>query len=131
MVLVLLMALPVRAEWTQVVKQTASVIVGIPAGFFIGGVRGATSKAAEFGSDLSEDLGNDTVAKVVGYPTGIVVGGVTGLVTGVTRGIVDAFYYGINEPFSPESLSVEGDFLDYDPYDVVNYKNPGSSNVVN
>ena len=130
LVLVLLASLPVSASFTEALKQTGSIIVGIPVGFVIGGTRGAVSKASQYGSDLSEDLGDNTIAKVVGYPTGIVVGAVGGLVTGVTRGLVDAFYYGINDPFSPESLSVEGEFLDYDPYEVIHYKD-GESKKVN
>ncbi len=129
LVLVLIASLPVHAEWQEGLKQTSSIILGIPSGFIIGGVRGASSKGTEYVSDLSEDLDNP-IAKVIAYPTGAIVGGVAGLVTGATKGIVDACYYGINEPFSREGFSIEGDgFLDYEPYDVVNYKDEVSDKV--
>ena len=129
LVLVMLAALPANADFKEGLKQTGSVLVGIPTGFIVGGVRGASSKATEYVSDLSDDLDNP-IAKVIAYPTGAVVGGVVGLVTGATKGLVDAFYYGINDPFSKESLSIEGeDFLDYDPYEVIHYKGDESKKV--
>ncbi len=121
LILVLLATLPVSADFKEGLKQTASILVGVPTGFFVGGVRGAVSKTAEYDSHISQEVDN-TVAKVVAYPFATALGLAGGLVTGVTRGLVDAFYYGINDPFTAEAFSVEGSFLDYDPYDVVNYK---------
>lgn len=130
-VLVLLAMLPVNADFKEGLKQTGSILVGVPTGFFVGAVRGATSKGTEYVSDLSNDLENP-IAKVVAYPTGAIVGGVAGLVTGATKGLVDAFYYGINDPFSKESLSIDGeDFLDYDPYEVIHYKDHSETKVIN
>ncbi len=129
-VLVLLATLPAHADFKEGLKQTGSVLVGIPTGFIVGGIRGASSKGTEYVSDLSDDIDNP-IAKVVAYPTGAIVGGVAGLVTGATKGLVDAFYYGINDPFSKKSLSIEGDgFLDYDPYEVIHYKGD-ETNIIN
>jgi hypothetical protein len=114
---------------TTVVSQPASAmekgplsilgpIVGIPVGGVMGLMRGAVSKGSEYADSFSKEMGDNLLAKIIGVPSGLIVGHVTGGVTGLIKGVVDGVTIGIDDPLSAESATLDGDFLDYEPYEV-------------
>jgi hypothetical protein len=64
-------------------------------------------------------MGDGFVGRLIGTPTGLIVGGATGAVTGLVKGVVDGVVEGINDPLSAKSASLDGDFIDYDPYEII------------
>jgi hypothetical protein len=106
-----------EAGWTSIIGP----IVGIPVGGVAGLLRGSFSKASEYSDTFSESLGGSSLAQVVGIPTGFITGAATGGITGLLKGVVDGAVLGITEPLSPESGSLQGDVLDYEPYDIFSF----------
>jgi hypothetical protein len=106
-----------EAGWASIIGP----IVGVPVGGVAGLVRGAFSKASEYSDTFSESLGGHPLSKIVGIPTGFVTGAVTGSVTGLLKGVLDGVVLGITEPLSPESGSLQGDVLDYEPYNILDF----------
>lgn len=93
-------------------------IVGVPVGGVMGLMRGAVSKGSEYADTFSKEMGDNLLAKVIGVPSGLIVGHVTGGVSGLIKGVVDGVTIGIDDPLSAESAALDGDFLDYNPYEV-------------
>ena len=114
-----ILSIPARAaSLTGILKSTGGVIVGtIYGAFFSGPVRGSTDLGIRAANGLSDSFGGGTTAKVFGYPIGAFAGGFAGAIVGIARGAVHGVYYGVKEPFSPDNLSVEGEFQDYDTLD--------------
>ena len=104
-----------------VVKSTGAVLIGTPIGFFTGASRGATSKSTDYSDTLAEEMGDGTFARVVGYPLGFIGGAFIGGIGGAVKGIYNGIYYGVEEPYSPENFTVDGDFSDFDPFNYAEY----------
>ena len=101
-----------------VLKGTGGVLVGAPVGFFTGLTRGAVTESENFTEAIQRGFGNETTfSKVVSYPLGVVSGGIVGAIGGAVKGVVNGIYYGVKEPFSEESFSVDGDFDDFRTFD--------------
>lgn len=111
-----------ESEALDVVKKTGSVLLGVPFGAFAGLSRGALNKSSDYASKFSTNLGDNTPAKILGYPSGIIVGGLAGGLSGAVKGVINGIYYGSHEPFSSKSFTVDGNFSDFDPFD---YSNKG------
>ncbi len=94
-------------------------VVGIPVGAVAGTVRGMTSKGLEYTDSFPGHLGLGIIGKIIGIPAGLAVGGVTGGVTGLVKGSVTGLTEGIHHPLSEKSMSLDGDFVDYDPYTIL------------
>ncbi len=94
-------------------------IVGVPIGAVMGTVRGMTSKGVEYTGDFSEAMGDGFFGRLIGTPTGLIIGGATGAVTGLVKGVVDGVVIGIDDPLSAKSASLDGDFIDYEPYEIL------------
>ena len=112
--------MPVMADDSPegVIKGTGGVLVGAPIGFFTGMVRGAVTEAQSFTKGIQNGFGNETtISKIVSYPLGVVSGGIVGGAAGAVKGVVNGIYYGVKEPFSQESFSVDGNFEDFDAFD--------------
>lgn len=112
-------ASPAKAEkgWASIVGP----IIGVPVGGVSGLIRGAFSKASKYSDTFSSALGDNVIGDIIGIPTGFVTGAATGSITGLIKGITDGVVLGIEEPLSPESASLEGDLLDYEPYEIFQY----------
>lgn len=119
--LVLSLALPLASHARDdsawgVVKSTSAILVGTPVGFFTGMARGATAKGGAYADTFSEKMGDGTAANILGKPLGFATGVVAGGVSGAVKGVYNGIYYGVEEPYSKENFTVEGDFSDFDPY---------------
>ena len=108
-------SVPVKAG--EPIKKTASVLISTPVGAFVGLGRGAISKGVQYADAFSNDFGDGVIPKLVGIPAGLLVGGVAGGVTGLLRGVIDGVRISTQDPFSAEAMSLDGNFLDFDPYD--------------
>ena len=95
------------------------IVAGVPGGAIAGLQRGAINKGVEYGNAFSDTLGGGFIGKLVGFHGGLLVGAVTGGVTGVLSGGLHGLIDGYNHPLSVESISMDGDYLDYDPYDII------------
>lgn len=104
-----------------VVKSTAAIFLGTPVSFFTGMARGGTVKGANYADALSENMGDGTAANIIGKPVGFVGGLAAGGIAGAIKGVYNGIYYGVKEPFSRENFTVEGDFMDFDPYNFDEY----------
>lgn len=104
-----------------VVKSTSAILVGTPVSFFTGAARGATNKAADYSDTLAGKMGGGTFASVVGYPVGFVGGALIGAAGGAVKGVYNGIYYGVEEPYSKQNFTVEGDFADFEPFDYDEY----------
>lgn len=101
-----------------VIKGTAGVLLGTPVSFFTGIARGATRKSIDFTEAIQDGFGRETTfSKIVSYPLGFVSGGLIGGAAGAVKGVTNGIYYGVKEPFSEENFTVEGDFVDFEPFD--------------
>ncbi len=109
------MAIPSKAG--EPIKKTASVLVSTPVGAFVGLGRGAVSKGIQYADAFSNDFGEGVIPKLIGIPGGLFVGGIAGGVTGFVRGAIDGVRISTQDPFSAEAMSLDGNFLDFDPYD--------------
>lgn len=105
-----------------VFKGTAGVLTGAPVGFFTGLVKGSVNHAQSFTRAIQDGFGEETtISKIISYPLGYVSGGITGAFAGAVKGVSNGIYYGVKEPFSDESYTVDGDFEDFDAFDYSNY----------
>lgn len=87
-----------------------------PLGTVLGAVRGSVSKSLDHQKDFSDALGSGIIGNLIGRPTGFVTGLVTGLGSGAAKGLVDGLVVGVKKPFSRESISMAGDFTDFNSY---------------
>lgn len=110
---------PVKAA-DNIFMSVVGVVLGTPVGMFGGGIRGAASKGIEYADVVSEDLGDGPLGNIFGIPVGLIVGEVAGGLTGVLKGAITGVKVGYSDPLTNESFSVDGPFLDYDPYDFDN-----------
>jgi hypothetical protein len=101
------------------VMSIVGPIVGVPVGGIMGLVRGAESKGVEYADTFSKKMGDDLLGKLIGIPTGLIVGHVAGGITGLAKGVVDGVVIGIDDPLSTESASLSGEFLDFEPYKIL------------
>lgn len=101
----------------EVLKQTGGVISGFTLGPVIGGLRGCM-KGWKIGTDYSAEYLGDkegSVHRSVGFLFAGPVVGTGGFFYGLLMGAYDGISYGISDPFSRESFSLQGDsILDYD-----------------
>jgi len=107
---------PVKADVG--ILSPIGAIVGIPVGGAFGLLRGGVTKAVEYTDSLSDSLGGGIFGHLIGVPGGFVIGTVTGGTTGLIKGVTDGLVIGIDNPLSEESLTLNGKFTDYDPYDM-------------
>lgn len=92
-------------------------VFGSTVGSVAGLVRGASNKGADYASSFSDGMGEGILGNVVGKPAGFVTGLVAGGGTGLANGFATGITEGWSEPFTARSFTMEGDFLDYDPYE--------------
>ncbi len=110
---------PAKAEVdANPITSLLGVIVGTPISTVSGLLRGSVAKGTEYSGTFSDEMGGGTIAQVIGVPTGMVTGVVTGGVTGVIKGLINGIVVGVDKPFSSESMSLDGEFADYDPYNL-------------
>lgn len=113
-----ILTIPAQASAGGTLKSIGGVVVGTLYGaFFSGPVRGAHDLGTRGADGLSDAFGGGTVAKVFGYPIGAFAGGFAGGLVGIAKGAANGVMHGIDDPFSPENLSVDGDFHDFDVLD--------------
>lgn len=115
LVFTLFTALAVKADETF--KKASSILVSTPVGAIVGLGRGAISKGVQYADAFSNDFGEGVIPKLLGIPSGFFVGGIAGGATGFLRGVFDGVRISTQNPFSAEAMSLEGNFLDFDPYD--------------
>lgn len=121
---------PVIADATPIPEETKHVhngalcfmckilgsVSGLVVGPIAGLVRGSVSKGVDHADDLSDAMGDGMIGSAIGIPAGGLTGIVTGAVTGIPNGMITGLVKGWEDPFTSESYSLEGKFLDYDPY---------------
>ncbi|MCH2228565.1 MAG: hypothetical protein MK033_12405 [Candidatus Caenarcaniphilales bacterium] len=89
-----------------------------PLGAVLGAVRGSVAKSLDHSEGFPEALGGGTVANIVGVPTGFLTGLVTGFGSGAAKGLVDGVVVGVRDPLSRASISMEGNYTDFNSYRV-------------
>lgn len=107
---------PARSSDSAFAKTT-SVLLSTPLGGFFGLTRGAIAKSTQYASAFSNDFGEGLMPKLVGVPSGFIVGGIAGGATGLARGVFNGIRISLNKPFSAAAMSLDGEFIDFDPYD--------------
>jgi hypothetical protein len=95
-------------------------IVSIPVGAGAGLLRGTITGGTHYADTVSDGIGGGVIGKLIGVPTGLVLGGVTGGVTGTVKGVVDGLVLGVEHPLTSKSMSLDGDFMDFDSYTILN-----------
>lgn len=105
---------PVRAA--DPLSSILGALIATPISTVSGLLRGSVAKGSEYSNTFSDELGGGTFGQVVGVPTGMVTGVVTGGVTGLMKGLINGIIVGVDKPFTAESMSLDGEFTDYDPY---------------
>lgn len=109
-------SLPVFARHGAISKTT-SAIISTPLGGFFGLARGAVTKSSQYASSFSNEFGEGVLPRLIGVPTGFLVGGIAGGATGLLKGVINGVRISLDSPFSAAAMSLDGDFLDFDPYD--------------
>jgi hypothetical protein len=110
---------PAKAEVeANPITSLLGVILGTPVSTVSGLLRGSITKGSEYSGTFSEEMGGGTLGHLIGVPTGMVTGIVTGGSTGLIKGLINGIVVGVEEPFSAESMSLNGEFADYDPYNL-------------
>lgn len=112
----LLSSVPVHARHGAISKTT-SAIISAPLGGFFGLARGAVTKSSAYASSFSNEFGEGVLPRLIGVPTGFIVGGIAGGATGLVKGVINGVRISLDSPFSAAAMSLDGDFLDFDPYD--------------
>tara|TARA_B100001989_G_C24301653_1_gene346091 strand:- start:69 stop:467 length:399 start_codon:yes stop_codon:yes gene_type:complete len=112
-------SLLVPVEAASLLSRSLGPLVGLPFGVTLGLLRGASSKSLLYIDSFDDDLGNNLLSKVLAVPSGLVLGTVAGGASGTLKGAHEGVHYGYSEPFSKKSLALEGEFLDYDAYSVL------------
>ena len=105
---------PAKAE--NVVAGVAGSVSGAVVGAVASTARGATSKAIEYGNETSAFMGDGFLGRSLGFHLGAVVGVATGAVTGLAKGFLNGIHEGYSRPFSEASISMDGEYIDYEPY---------------
>jgi regulator of replication initiation timing len=96
-------------------------VVALPIGAVTGTVRGSINKGTTFADQGSDLLGESLPGQLVGKLGGGVLGTVVGAVSGLFRGLYNGLRYGLTRPFSSESFSLAGKFVeDFNP---TNFRN--------
>ncbi|NQY80370.1 MAG: hypothetical protein HRT47_08660 [Candidatus Caenarcaniphilales bacterium] len=95
-----------------------SPFITAPLGTVLGAVRGGVSKSLDHSEDFTDAIGSGFFANLIGRPTGFVTGLVTGVTSGAAKGLVDGVVVGVKDPFSKESISMAGDYTDFNSYKV-------------
>ncbi len=108
---------PAKADAGNIFKSTVGVITGVPIGFFAGAARGATVKGVEYADSFSQELGDEPIGNIIGVPVGLFVGEILGGVTGMVNGVITGVKVGLDDPLTNENYSLDGEFMDYNPYD--------------
>lgn len=100
-------------------EQLISPVFTAPVGTLMGAVRGAAAKSTDHTKDFYDALGGG-VFGTMAAPVGFFSGAVSGLLTGTAKGFIDGVVFGVEEPFSLKSISLEGKkYLDFDSYDIL------------
>jgi len=97
--------------------KVTGAILGMGIGSASGFMRGSISKSVELASDFNDSFGQGTASNIAAGTAGAVTGLVTGAGTGVLNGMMTGVIEGWSNPFTSESFSIEGRFLDYDPFE--------------
>lgn len=93
-------------------------VVALPVGAVAGTVRGAANRGTAYADKGSEIMGESLPGQVTGKLGGGILGTVVGAVTGLFRGLYNGLRYGFTRPFSSESFSLAGEFIDgFNPTD--------------
>lgn len=109
--------LSAQASVMSVIKGIAGAAIGMPVGAVMGLLRGAANKGVSYADGGREKLSSAGEAgEVVGTVGGLAIGELTGGITGVLNGLQRGLRLGYTEPFTVCSISLQGEFLDYDPY---------------
>jgi len=119
LVLVLSLSLAASPAYSShgAVSKVTSSLISAPLGGFFGLARGAVSKSSQYASSFSTEFGEGLLPRLVGVPSGFLVGGAAGGLTGLLRGVINGVRISQDSPFSAAAMSLDGDFIDFDPYD--------------
>lgn len=104
----------------KVIKTASAVIAADIAGPLIATPRGFVKGAVIGTNNVADALGDERgiPQNITGVFAGGIVGGISGGIISFFRGHYQAIKYGIKEPFSNKSFSIEGkNFLDYEPFE--------------
>jgi hypothetical protein len=94
-------------------------VVAVPLGAVAGSLRGLAIKGFEYSDTASSNVPKTIPTLLVAKIGGLLIGNIAGAVTGLIRGVVDGVKYGFSDPYSPKSVSLDGDFAsDWDPYEI-------------
>jgi|GEM_PF-1553917 hypothetical protein len=94
-------------------------VVAVPVGTVSGVLRGGIAGGVHHADTVSDGLGNGVIGKVIGTPIGLTTGFVTGGLFGGLSGVMTGITKGLDDPFSTTSMSLDGDFIDYDAYSIM------------
>jgi hypothetical protein len=97
--------------------KVTGAVLGMGIGSAAGFMRGSISKASELSSDFNDSFGQGTASNIAASTAGAVTGFVAGAGTGVLNGMMTGVVEGWSNPFTGESFSIKGRFLDYDPFE--------------
>jgi hypothetical protein len=97
--------------------KVTGAVLGMGIGSASGFMRGSISKSAELSSDFNDSFGQGTASNIAAGTAGAVTGFVAGAGTGVLNGMLTGVIEGWSNPFTSESFSIKGKFLDYDPFE--------------
>lgn len=101
------------------VTSLVGMALGTPVSMIAGMARGSLSKSIEYAGEFPQSMGDGMFSHLVGVPGGALVGLFTGGITGLLRGTFNGVINGIDYPFTAKSVSLDGKFLDYEPYEIL------------
>jgi len=107
----------VPAQASNTLMKLIGPVFSVPVGTVAGLLRGGVAMGASTAD--STVLGTHFLARTIEMPVGFAIGLTTGSVTGGVKGMTTGLIEGINDPLSLESASLDGDFIDYDPYTII------------
>jgi hypothetical protein len=96
------------------VTSILGTVVAVPVGAVAGLVRGSVAKSFDYSQSFSESY-----TPFIGGPLGFLTGLATGSITGLLKGVFTGLVVGVEKPFSAESLSLDGKFRDFEPYEII------------
>ncbi|MEY3370459.1 MAG: hypothetical protein RLZZ361_1129 [Cyanobacteriota bacterium] len=97
--------------------KVTGALLGMGIGSASGFMRGSISKSVELSSDFNDSFGQGTASNITAGTAGAVTGFLTGAGTGILNGMLTGVIEGWSNPFTSESFSIKGRFLDYDPFE--------------
>lgn len=94
-------------------------VFAVPIGTVAGVLRGGVSEGVHHADTVSTSLGDGVIGKIIGTPVGLTVGLATGGIFGGLNGALTGITTGLDKPFTTTSMSLDGNFIDYDAYSVL------------